>query len=173
MEHVTRYAKSGDVHIAYQVLGDGPRDLVVVPGAWSHLDLIWDEPSWARYNERLASFARVLLFDKRGTGLSNRVSDTPTLEQRMDDVRAVMDTVGSDHAAIFGVSEGGLMSALFAPPTRANRCARSLRRLRTRDRGLGLPVACVDDGIREYVRASRGALGRGCHVVGVCTESRG
>ena len=114
MDHVTRYAKSGDVHIAYQVLGDGPRDLVAVPGAWTHLDLIWEEPSWARYMERLASFARVLLFDKRGTGLSDRVSNTPTLEQRMDDVRAVMDAVGSDHAAIVGVSEGGPMSALFA-----------------------------------------------------------
>jgi pimeloyl-ACP methyl ester carboxylesterase/class 3 adenylate cyclase len=114
MDHVTRYAKSGDVHIAYQVLGDGPRDLVAVPGAWSHLDLIWEEPSWARYSKRLASFARVLFFDKRGTGLSDRVSDTPTLEQRMDDVRAVMDAVGSGHAAIVGVSEGGPMSALFA-----------------------------------------------------------
>jgi pimeloyl-ACP methyl ester carboxylesterase/class 3 adenylate cyclase len=114
MDHVTRYAKSGDVHIAYQVLGDGPRDLVAVPGAWSHLDLIWEEPSWARYNERLASFARVILFDKRGTGLSDRVSDIPTLEQRMDDVRAVMDAAGSGHAAIVGVSEGGPMSALFA-----------------------------------------------------------
>jgi len=122
MDHVTRYAKSGDVHIAYQVLGDGPRDLLAVPGAWSHLDLIWEEPSWARYNERLASFARVILFDKRGTGLSDRVSDIPTLEQRMDDVRAVMDAVGSDHAAIVGVSEGGPMSSLFAAtyPKRTN-----------------------------------------------------
>lgn len=113
---VTRYARSGDVNIAYQVAGDGPRDLVYVMGWVSHLDLFWEDPSYARFLNRLASFSRLILFDKRGTGLSDRVSisDLPTLEQRMDDVRAVMDAAGSDQAALFGVSEGGPMSALFA-----------------------------------------------------------
>lgn len=113
---VTRYAQSGDVNIAYQVVGSGQIDLVYVMGWVSNLDYIWGEPSYARFLNRLASFSRLILFDKRGTGLSDRVheSELPTLEQRMDDVRAVMDAVGSDRAALFGVSEGGPMSALFA-----------------------------------------------------------
>jgi class 3 adenylate cyclase/alpha-beta hydrolase superfamily lysophospholipase len=112
----TRYAKSGDVHIAYQVVGDGPFDLVLVPGAFSHVELWWEEPSAASFLRRLASFSRLILFDKRGTGLSDRVPDIamPTLEERMDDVRAVMDAVGSQRAALFGFSEGGPMCALFA-----------------------------------------------------------
>src|SRR2546428_3853935 len=112
----TRYARSDDVNIAYQVVGDGPRDLVFVMGWVSHLDYFWEEPSFARFLNRLASFSRLILFDKRGTGLSDRVheSDLPTLEQRMDDVRAVMDAVGSGRAALVGVSEGGPMCALFA-----------------------------------------------------------
>jgi pimeloyl-ACP methyl ester carboxylesterase len=112
----THYTKSGDVNIAYQVLGDGPLDLVFVMGWLSHLDYFWTEPSFARFLRRLASFARLILFDKRGTGLSDRVplDALPTLEQRMDDVRAVMDAVGSKRAALCGVSEGGAMSALFA-----------------------------------------------------------
>jgi pimeloyl-ACP methyl ester carboxylesterase len=112
----THYAKSGDVHIAYQVVGDGPIDLVEVPGWISHLEYSWEEPSWARYLQRLGSFSRLIRFDKRGTGLSDRVpiSALPSLEQRMDDVRAVMDAVGSERAALFGASEGGPMSILFA-----------------------------------------------------------
>jgi class 3 adenylate cyclase len=112
----TRYAKSGDVNIAYQVLGDGPIDLVFVMGWVSNIDEFWTEPSWARFLERLASFSRLIVFDKRGTGLSDRVDDQhlPTLEQRMDDVRAVMDAVGSRKAALFGISEGASMCALFA-----------------------------------------------------------
>jgi len=112
----TRYAKSGDVHIAYQVVGTGPFDLVLVPGAFSHVELWWEEPSAASFLQRLASFSRLILFDKRGTGLSDRVPDTalPTLEERMDDVRAVMDAVGSQRAALFGFSEGGPMCTLFA-----------------------------------------------------------
>lgn len=111
-----RYAKSGDVHIAYQVVGNGPIDLVEVPGWVSHLEHSWEEPSLARFLQRLASFARLIRFDKRGTGLSDRVAETalPALEQRMDDVRAVMDAVGSERAALFGISEGGPMSILFA-----------------------------------------------------------
>jgi len=112
----TQYACSGDLKIAYQVLGDGPLDLVFVMGWVSHLEYFWTEPSFARFLRRLSSFSRLILFDKRGTGLSDHVpiDGLPTLEQRMDDVRAVMDAVGSKRAAICGVSEGGAMAALFA-----------------------------------------------------------
>lgn len=109
-----RYARSGDVNIAYQVVGDGPLDLVFVMGWVSHLEYFWKEPSFARFLLRLASFSRLILLDKRGTGLSDRVPELPTLEQRMDDVRAVMDAVGSPRAALLGVSEGGPMCSLFA-----------------------------------------------------------
>lgn len=112
----TRYARSGDVNIAYQVTGDGPRDLVYVPGWVSNIEVMWDDPSLARFLRRLASFSRLITFDKRGTGLSDPVDidRLPTLEDRMDDVRAVMDAVGSERATIFGHSEGGSMSAVFA-----------------------------------------------------------
>jgi len=111
-----RYAKSGEVNIAYQVIGDAPLDLVFVMGWVSHLEYFWAEPSFARFLTRLASFARLILFDKRGTGLSDRVplNQLPTLEQRMDDVRAVMEAVGSERAVLCGVSEGGPMCSLFA-----------------------------------------------------------
>lgn len=116
----THYARSGDVSIAYQVLGQGPVDLVFVMGWVSHLDYFWREPSFARFLTRLASFSRLILFDKRGTGLSDRVAELPTLEQRMDDVRAVLEAVGSTRAALLGVSEGGPLCSLFATthPTR-------------------------------------------------------
>ena len=112
----TRYARSGDVNIAYQVIGEGPFDLVYVPGWVTNLEYGWESPLVARYYQRLASFSRLILFDKRGTGLSDRVPNTelPTLEQRMDDVRAVMDAVGSERAAVMGHSEGGNMCVLFA-----------------------------------------------------------
>lgn len=110
----TQYTKSGGLHIAYQVTGGGPLDLIVVPGFVSHLEHQWEHPWSARFFERLGSFSRLIRFDKRGTGLSDRVGGIPTLEQRMDDVRAVMDAVGSQRAALFGVSEGGPMSLLFA-----------------------------------------------------------
>jgi len=112
----TEYARSGEVHIAYQVVGDGPFDLVYVPGWVSHLDLAWEEPTLARFLSRLASFSRLILFDKRGTGLSDRVPNAqlPSLEERMDDLRAVMDAAGSERAAVFGFSEGGNLSTLFA-----------------------------------------------------------
>jgi pimeloyl-ACP methyl ester carboxylesterase/DNA-binding winged helix-turn-helix (wHTH) protein len=108
------YARSGDVNIAYQVLGSGPIDLVFVMGWVSHLEYYWTEPSFARFLRRLASFSRLILFDKRGTGLSDRVAYLPTLEERMDDVRAVLNAVGSRRAALLGVSEGGPMCSLFA-----------------------------------------------------------
>jgi pimeloyl-ACP methyl ester carboxylesterase/class 3 adenylate cyclase len=108
------YARSGDVNIAYQVLGSGPIDLVFVMGWVSHLEYFWKEPSFERFLSRLAGFSRLILFDKRGTGLSDRVAHLPTLEERMDDVRAVMNAVGSRRAALLGVSEGGPMCSLFA-----------------------------------------------------------
>jgi pimeloyl-ACP methyl ester carboxylesterase len=110
----TRYARSGDLRIAYQVVGEGPIDLVLVPGFISNLDLVWDDPVLANFLNALARFSRLIMFDKRGTGLSDRIGDLPSLEVRMADVRAVMDAVGSDRAALFGISEGGAMAMLFA-----------------------------------------------------------
>lgn len=109
-----RYARSGDVNVAYQVTGEGPFDLVLVPGFFSHLEVDWEYPAHAHFLERLGSFSRLIRFDKRGTGLSDRGVGLPDLEARMDDVRAVMDATESDQAALFGYSEGGPMSALFA-----------------------------------------------------------
>jgi pimeloyl-ACP methyl ester carboxylesterase/DNA-binding CsgD family transcriptional regulator len=109
-----KYARSGDVNIAYQVVGDGPIDLVLVLGWVSHLAYVWELPAMAAFLNRLASFSRLILFDKRGCGMSDRVHPLPTMEQRMDDVRAVMDAAGSEKAAVMGISEGGVMSALFA-----------------------------------------------------------
>ena len=113
----TRYAKTADgVHIAYEVAGDGPVDMVFVMGWTSHIELMWAEPSLARFLTRLASFSRLILFDKRGMGLSDRVPDDrlPPLEVRMDDARAVMDSIGSERAVVCGISEGGPMATLFA-----------------------------------------------------------
>jgi class 3 adenylate cyclase len=114
VEPETRYARSGDVSIAYQVLGEGPFDLVRVPPFVSHVELEWQVPGMAAFHRRFASFCRLIRFDKRGTGMSDRVSGAPTLETRMDDVRAVMDAVGSERAALFGISEGAPMSIMFA-----------------------------------------------------------
>lgn len=112
----TRYARSGNLNIAYQTIGNGPSDLVYVPGWVSHVEEVWEEPSSVRFLNRLASFSRLILFDKRGTGMSDRVpvDSLPTLEERMDDVRAVIDAANCERAALFGVSEGGNMSILFA-----------------------------------------------------------
>ena len=110
----TRYALSGDASIAYQVMGDGPIDMVLVPGVVSHVEFAHELPGLTAFLRRLSSFARVITFDKRGQGLSDRISGAPSLEQRMDDVRAVMDDVGSRRAVLLGFSEGTAMSALFA-----------------------------------------------------------
>lgn len=110
----TKYTKSGRVNIAYQVLGEGPIDIVYIPGWVSNIDLMWECPQLVRFLEGLNKFARVILFDKRGTGLSDRMIELSSLEERMDDIRAVMDAVGSKRAALFGHSEGGSVSALFA-----------------------------------------------------------
>jgi class 3 adenylate cyclase/alpha-beta hydrolase superfamily lysophospholipase len=114
METKTHYADSAGVSIAYQVHGEGPLDLVFVPGFVSHVELIWTEPTVAAFFRRLASFARLVVFDKRGQGLSDRLGRPPTLEESMDDLRAVMDAAGCERPAIMGISEGGPMSALFA-----------------------------------------------------------
>ncbi len=109
-----QYTRSGDINVAYEVTGGGPFDLVTVPGFFSHLEIGWEHPDHAAFLERLGSFARLIRFDKRGTGLSDRAVGLPDLETRMDDVRAVMDAAGSERAALFGWSEGGPMSVLFA-----------------------------------------------------------
>lgn len=110
----TRYARSGDLSIAYQVVGDGPIDLVLAPPYVSHLEHAWEEPGYAHYLRRLAAFSRLIPFDKRGTGLSDRVSGVPPLSDRMDDVRAVMEAAGSRKAVVFGCSESTPLAALFA-----------------------------------------------------------
>ena len=108
------FARSGDVSIAYRVVGDGPIDLVYVQGAFTHLDVYWEQPAFRRYCERLGEFTRLILFDKRGMGMSDRVPGATPMDERMDDIRAVMDAVGSQSAAVMGESEGGPLGILFA-----------------------------------------------------------
>ena len=110
----THYAKSDDVHIAYQVYGDGPKNLVLVPGFISQIETYWEQPNWAKWLERLGQFSRVALFDKRGTGLSDRGVAVPDMDKRMDDIRAVMDAAGMDAAYVMGISEGGSLASVFA-----------------------------------------------------------
>src|SRR5271166_3788274 len=110
----TRYALSGDVNIAFQVMGDGPIDIILVPGIVSHVEFLHEFPGYTGFLRRLATFARVVTFDKRGQGLSNGISGAPSLEQRVDDVRAIMDEIGSQRAVLLGFSEGSPMSAFFA-----------------------------------------------------------
>src|ERR1700676_4175048 len=120
MQPVTQYAKSGDVHIAYQAFGEGPINLVLVPGFVSNVENYWDEPDLARFLNRLGSYARVVTFDKRGTGMSDRVAELPGLEQRMDDLRAVMAAPGMEQGACVGISKSGPL-VLFAA-TYPDRC---------------------------------------------------
>ena len=160
----TQYTKSGDVHIAYQVTGSGPLDLVFVPGFVSHLEYQWEYPESARFFERLASFSRLICFDKRGTGLSDRVGGIPSLEQRMDDVRAVMDAVGSDRAALFGISEGGPMSLLFAATYPARTAALAIygsyaRRAWAADHTFGRTVEDMDRVLETIEREWGGPMG--------------
>jgi class 3 adenylate cyclase/pimeloyl-ACP methyl ester carboxylesterase len=114
MQPETRYARSGDVHVAYQVFGDGTLDLVIVPGWVSHLELVWEEPQATAFLRRLGEFTRVIMFDKRGTGMSDPIPYAPLLDERMDDIRAVMDAAGSTQAALLGYSEGGPLALVFA-----------------------------------------------------------
>jgi class 3 adenylate cyclase len=152
----TQYAKSGDVHIAYQVWGDGPLNLVFVPGWISHVELIWEEAASARFLERLGSFATVAFFDKRGTGLSDPVPvhELPTLEQRMDDARAVMDAAGMEKAALLGISEGGAMGVLFAATYPERTTALILygcwaNMTRTPDYPWGLPAPAIEAALAD------------------------
>jgi pimeloyl-ACP methyl ester carboxylesterase len=145
----TRYARSGDVHIAYQVAGEGASDLVLVPGWVSHVEYAWEDPWYADYLRRLASFSRLILLDRRGTGLSDRVAELPSLEQRMDDVRAVMDAAGSERAALFGHSEGGPMCMMFAATYPARTSALVLygtfaRLMRAPDYPIGMPTEAAE-----------------------------
>ena len=175
----TRYARSGDAHIAYQVVGTGPRDLVYVPGWLSNVELNWEEPAYARFLTRLASFARLILFDKRGTGLSDRVpeQELPTLEQRMDDVRAVLDAVDSERAALFGVSEGGAMSALFAAtyPERTSALVMYgsyARRQRTSDYPWGQSAEDLAASLREIEQGWGGPVGRAIRAPSAAHDER-
>jgi pimeloyl-ACP methyl ester carboxylesterase len=135
MRPETRYTQNDGVNIAFQVLGEGPRDLVFVSGWVSNIEIFWEEPALARFLTRLGSFSRLILFDKRGT---DRVADMPSLEVRMDDVRAVMDTVGSERAALFGSSEGGPMCALQRDLSTAHLGTDHARRLPAPDEDTGL-----------------------------------
>ena len=163
----TRYARASDgVSIAYQVVGDGPRDLVWVPGWISHVEAAWDEPTMARFFERLASFSRLILFDKRGTGLSDRVPESalPTLEMRMDDVRSVCDAIGSKHAALLGVSEGAPLCLMFAATYPARTTAIVLfggyaRRLWAPDYPFGVPRERQTAFLEEIERDWGGPVG--------------
>ena len=162
----TRFAKSGDAHIAYQVVGAGP-DLVYVPGWVSNVELNWGEPSYSRFLTRLSAFSRLILFDKRGTGLSDRVPDErlPTLEQRMDDVRAVLDAVGSERSSLLGVSEGGSMAALFAATYPSRTVSLIMygsyaRRQRTQDYPWGQSEEDFDTSLREIEEGWGGPVGR-------------
>jgi pimeloyl-ACP methyl ester carboxylesterase/DNA-binding CsgD family transcriptional regulator len=114
VERETRYAKSDRVSIAYQVVGEGSQDLILVPGFVPHIEVAWEQPRLAHFLSRLASFSRLIVFDKRGTGMSDPVESPPSMDQRMDDIRAVMDAAGSRSGTLFGISEGGTLSLLFA-----------------------------------------------------------
>ena len=156
----TKYAKSGDVHIAYQVVGEGAQPLVLVPGWVSHIEYAWEEPSFSRFLRRLASFSKLILLDRRGTGLSDRVSELPSLEQRMDDVRAVMDAAGVEQAALFGLSEGGPMCWTFAATHPSRTSALALygtfaRMTRGPDYPIGLPAHLMEQFL-DLVEASWG-----------------
>ena len=158
----TRYARSGDVSIAYQIAGKGPIDIVFVMGWVSNIDEFWKEPGFARFLTRLAAFSRLILFDKRGTGLSDRVplDRLPTLEERMDDVRAVMDAAGSECAALMGVSEGGPLCALFAATyperTRALIMVGSYARAMRSDE---TPWGRTPEQLEEYLKALQAGWG--------------
>jgi len=114
VEREVRYARNGEVSLAYTVVGDGPIDLVYSPGIWSNLDVMWEEPRWARFLDRLASFSRLIVFDMRGIGLSDLGDEPPVLEVQMDDLRAVLDAAGCERPVLFGGARGGAMTLLFA-----------------------------------------------------------
>jgi pimeloyl-ACP methyl ester carboxylesterase len=161
----TRYARSGELNIAYQVFGEGPLDVVFVPGIISHLDLQWGIPGAQRFFERLASFSRLILFDKRGTGLSDHVAGPAPLEERMDDLGAVMDAAQSKRAAIIGLSEGGPLAILFSAiyPERVSAlalCGTCRNGCWGGDAGVGFRQA--HEPVRAQCRGGSHASGYGC-----------
>ena len=170
----TKYARSDDVLIAYQVTGDGPVDIVLAPGTMSHLDLDWEIPRRALFFERFSRFCRLIRFDKRGTGLSDRPVKMATLEERTDDIRAVMDAVGIERANIFGASEGGSMACMFAAtyPQRMNSLlvwGAQARWIATPDHPWGLTQAEYEEMLRmvmdgwpsiEYITGPGAGLGK-------------
>jgi pimeloyl-ACP methyl ester carboxylesterase len=158
MQPQTRYAKSGDVHIAYQVFGEGP-DLVVAPGFVSHIENYWGEPRFARWLNKLGGFCRVILFDKRGTGLSDRVGNLPHMDERMDDLRAVMDAVNIERASVLGFSEGGSLAALFAA-SHPKRC-RSLILFGAFTRSGQIPSLATDEAFGRLIKYIDTAWGSG------------
>ena len=156
-----RYARSGECRIAYQVLGDGPFDLVWTPGALSHLELRWADEGVNRFYRALSSFSRLIVFDKRGTGLSDRVAGIADLETRMDDIRAVMDAAGSETAAVCGVSEGGPMAAaLRRHLSRARAGARQLRLAAAVRPRAELSLGGAEARVPRRVRGGGGGLGK-------------
>jgi pimeloyl-ACP methyl ester carboxylesterase len=156
-----RYARSGDVDVAFMVLGSGAVDLVLVMGWLTNLEVHWEEPSYRRFVQRLARFTRLILFDKRGMGLSDRTT-VGTLEERMDDVRAVMDAAGSERAVLFGISEGAPLSMLFAGQSSGAHRSSDLRRRRgQRGQERRLAVGSVDP---RRVRGDDGPSPRVQHV---------
>jgi class 3 adenylate cyclase len=177
MQPETRYAQSGGVNIAFQVVGDGPQDLVFVPGWVSNIEVYWEDPALARFFTRLGSFTRLILFDKRGTGLSDRVTDMPGLEVRMDDVRAVMDAVGSERAALFGTSEGGPMCALFSA-THPHRTSALImhggypRRTRAQDYPWGPTVEEYQAWVEQMQRAWGGPFGVDERAPSIANDAR-
>ena len=154
----TRYARSGDIMIAYQVLGQGPFDVIIVPGSVSHVEVQWEAAGSAAFRRGIADHARLIFFDKRGTGLSDRVAGVPTLEERSDDIRAVMDAAGSERAALFGASEGTPMSVVFAAsyPERVS----ALVLYGGMARALWAPDYLFGDTEREYASLSKRNLKR-------------
>ena len=160
----THYADSDGVSIAYQVHGDGPVDIVFVPGFVSHVDLFWEEPHAARFLRRLTSFSRLIVYDKRGQGLSDRTERPPTLEDSMDDLRAVMEAAGCRPAVVFGISEGGPMSALFAA-THPDLVSSLVlygtyaRVLAAPDHPQGVPVEALDEFLEMVTREWGSAVG--------------
>ena len=165
-----RFARSGDIDIAYHVVGDGPVDLVYVEGAYTQLEVSWELPQYRRWSERLGEFTRLIRFDKRGLGMSDRVRGATTLEERMDDIRAVMDAVGSERAALIGESEGGPLSMLFAAAhpertvgssSRARRCGSAESGLHTGEVELAddkVAGIAVNVGARIAARADAGEV---------------
>ncbi len=160
----TGYTRSGSVYIAYQVYGEGP-DLVIAPGLFTHLDMVWEQPTVADYYRRLGRFARVIRFDPRGAGLSDRAAELPEFEEQIDDVLAVMDAAGSDRATVLGISQSGPMAVMFAsshPERVSGLILYAAYAERASPRGLSLGAKRRMD--RRVPTAAGGELGNGHHA---------